>query len=71
MIKLKIERFRDFTEEELKDQEEYKRRNNNYGYSGMGTLTPTGREMYFEGLLDVEITEKQYEVIRRAVIDAF
>lgn len=71
MIKLKIERFRDFTEEEIKAREESKRSRNDYGYSGMGTLTPTGRDMHFENALNVEITNEQFEAIRKAILEKF
>ena len=72
MIKLKIERYRDFTEEENKAREEFKRKHNNYGYDGgMATLTNVGVDKYFEGVMDVEITNEQFEAIRKAVLETF
>ncbi len=71
MIKLKIERYRDFTEEENKAREEWKQKNNRYGMNNYDTLTPVGVEKYLENALDVEITNEQFEAIRKAVIDKF
>ena len=71
MIKLKIEKYRDFTEEENKAREEWKRRNNNYGINNYDTLTPAGIEKYLEQILNVEITNEQFDAIRKAVIDKF
>lgn len=74
MIKLKIERYRDFTEEENKAREEWKRENNKYGNIGLSNydmLTPKGVEKYFESALDVEITNEQFDAIRKAVLEKF
>jgi len=71
MIKLKIERYRDFTEEENKAREEWKQKNNRYGMNDMGAFTPTGVEKYFESALDIEITNEQFEAIRKAVLEKF
>lgn len=71
MIKLKIEKFRDFTEEENKAREEYKRKNNNYSMNNYDTFTPYGVEKYFEKWLEVELTELQWEAIRKAVLEVF
>lgn len=70
MIKLKIERYRDFMPEEIEAREKWKRENNRYGIDAM-TLTPTGRDMYFENAMDVEITNEQFEAIRKAVLEKF
>ena len=71
MIKLKIEKYRDFTEEENKAREEWKRKQNNYSMSNYDTLTPSGVEKYFEKWLEVEITEAQWEAIKKAVLEVF
>lgn len=70
MIKLKIEKYRDFTEEENKAREEFKRKNNNY-YPNYGTLTPEGIEKYFEKWLEVELTNEQWEAVKKAVLEVF
>ena len=72
MIKLNIQRYRDFTKEENDAREEWKGKNNNYGMnSRYDPLTPLGVEKYFEGLLEVEITNGQFDAIRKAVLDQF
>ena len=71
MIKLKIEKYRNFTEEENKAREEWKRKNNNYQVNNYDTLTSYGIEKYFEKLLEVEITEEQWSAIRKAVLEVF
>lgn len=72
MIKLKIERYRDFTEEENKAREEWKQKNNRYGMNdSMASFTPTGKDMYFENAMDVEITNEQFEAIRKVVLEVF
>ncbi len=71
MIKLKIEKYRDFTEEENKAREEYQRKNNNYSMGKYDTLTPYGIDKYFEKWLEVEITEAQWEAIKKAVLEVF
>lgn len=71
MIKLKIEKYRNFTEEENKAREEWQRRNNNYGMSNYNSLTPNGVEQYLINVLDVEITDEQFEALRKAVIEKF
>ena len=71
MIKLKIEKYRDFTEEENKAREEWKQKNNRYGMNEIVSFTPTGRDMYFENAMDVEITNEQFEAIRKAVLETF
>lgn len=71
MIKLKIEKYRDFTEEENKAREEWKQKNNRYGMNDTGSFTPTGRDMYFENAMDVEITNEQFKAIRKAVLEVF
>lgn len=72
MIKLRIERYRDFTEEENKAREEWKRKNNNYNIGNRyDLLTPEGVEKYLERVMDVEITEEQFNKIREAVLKEF
>lgn len=71
MIKLKIEKYRDFTEEENKAREEWKRKNNNYYPNNYDALTPSGVEKYFEKTMEVEITEEQWSAIRKAVLEVF
>ncbi len=72
MIKLKIERYRDFTEEENKARGEWKQKNNRYGMNdSMSAFTQTGIDKYFEGMMDVEITKEQFEAIRKAVLEKF
>lgn len=71
MIKLKIERYRDFTEEENKERDEWKRKNNNYGMGNYDTLTHSGVDKYLEDVLDVTITNEQFEAIRKAVLEKF
>jgi hypothetical protein len=71
MIKLKIERYRDFTEEENKAHEEWKQRNNRYGMNDIGGFTQAGIDKYFENAMDVEITNEQFEAIRKAVLENF
>ena len=71
MIKLKIERYRDFTEEENKAREEWKQKNNRYDRVFDSPLTPSGIEKYFENAMDVEITNEQFEAIRKAVLENF
>ena len=74
MIKLKIEKYRDFTEEEKKAREEFKQKNNRYGNDCLGnytSLTPYGVEKYFENALDAEITNEQFEAIRKAILEVF
>lgn len=71
MIKLKIERYRDFTEEENKAREEWKQKNDRYGMNDTGGFTQAGIDKYFEGMMDVEITNEQFEAIRKAVLESF
>ena len=71
MIKLKIERYRDFTPEEIEAREKWKRENNRYGINDVGVFTQVGIDKYFEGMMDVEITNEQFEAIRKAVLDTF
>jgi len=72
MIKLKIERYRDFTEEENEAREEWKRKNNRYGMNdSMSGFTKADCDKYFEGMMDAEITNEQFEAIRKAVIEKF
>lgn len=71
MIKLKIEKYRDFTEEENKAREEWRQKNNRYGMNDVGQFTPNGVEKYFENALDVEITDEQFDAIRKAVLEKF
>jgi hypothetical protein len=70
MIKLKIERYRDFTEEENKAREEGKKRNG-YSISNYETLRPYEMDKYLENSLDIEITNEQFEAIRKAVLEVF
>ncbi len=69
MIKLEITKFRDFTEEEKKEMQE--RRIRNGGRFDYDTLTPSGFEKYLEKALTVEITEEQFNAIRKAVLENF
>ena len=71
MIKLKIEKYRDFTEEENKAREEWKRKNNNYYPNNIDTMTLSGVDKYFEKTMEVAITEEQWNAIRKAVIEVF
>jgi hypothetical protein len=71
MIKLQITKYREFTEEEKKAREEWEKKNNRYGMNDFSALTPTGRDMYFETSMDVEITNEQFEAIRKAVLENF
>ena len=72
MIKLKIERYRDFTPEEVEAREKWKREHNRYGMNdSMSGFTPNGIDMYFENAMDVEITNEQFEAIRKAVLEKF
>lgn len=72
MIKLQITRYRDFTEEENKAREDWKKETNQYGImSKYDNLTPVGVEKYFEAVLESEITDEQFEVIRKAVLEKF
>jgi len=65
MIKLKIERYRGYTEEENKARKEYV---GNRPYDGFQNVVP---ERYLENILDIEITENQFEAIRKAVLEVF
>lgn len=73
MINLKITKYRDFTSEELEAQEAFKRKNNNYnsGFNQYDTLTPNGISQYQLEIMNVEITDKQFDAIRKAVIENF
>ena len=71
MIKLNIIRYRDFTEEENKAREELKQKNNRYGMNERVDYTQVGTDKYFEGMMEVEITNEQFEAIRKSVIENF
>lgn len=73
MINLKITKYRDFTKEELEAQEKHKREHNSYntGFNSMDILTPHGERMYQLRIMDVEITDEQFDAIRKAVLEAF
>ena len=73
MINLKITKYRDFTKGELEAQEKHKREHNNYNteFNNMDTLTLNGERMYQLRIMDVEITDEQFEAIRKAVIEKF
>ena len=71
MIKLKVEKYRDFTEEENKAREEWKRKNNNYSVNNYDILTPSGIEKYLDKVLEVEITDEQFDAIKKAVLQSF
>jgi hypothetical protein len=65
MIKLKIERYRDYTEEENKARKEYIRAR---PYDGFQNVVP---ERCVDNVLDIEITDNQFEAIRKAVLEVF
>ncbi len=71
MIKLKIEKYRDFTEEEKKAREEFKRKSNNYYPNNYDTLTPAGVEKYYEKWMEVELTDDQWKAIKKEVLKVF
>lgn len=72
MINFKITRYREFTDKEKAELEEGNRKNNyNTGFNSVDLLTPMGRSMYQERILDVEITNEQFEAIRKAVLENF
>ena len=65
MIKINITRYRDFTEEELKTKEQYQRQGR------YDALTPLGLDKFMENTMEVEITNEQFEAIRKAVLEVF
>lgn len=69
MIKFKIERYRDFTEEEKKEREEWNRKK--YRNDMMNYDDFRGTDKYLESILDVLITEEQFVAIRKAVLESF
>ncbi len=69
MIKLKIERYRDFTEDEIKARENWKRENNRFNNSRMEDIPVVG--LYQENVLDVELTDEQFVAIKKAVLENF
>ena len=73
MINLKITKYRDFTKEEIEAREEYKMKTNRYntGFNDYETLTPNGENQYQLSVLSVEITDEQWESIRKAVLEKF
>lgn len=73
MINLKITKYRAFTKEEKEAQEEYKRKNNRYntGFNDYDLLTPNGENQYQLSILNVEITDEQFDAIRKAVLEKF
>jgi hypothetical protein len=71
MIKLQITKYREFTEEETNIRKQEARRNNRYGIDNFADMTPTGRDMYVENKMEVEITDEQFEAIRKAVLENF
>lgn len=73
MINLKITKYRDFTSEELEAQEAFKRKNNNYnsGFNQYDTLTPNRISQYQLEIMNAEITDEQFNAIRKAVIENF
>lgn len=68
MIKLKIEKYRDYTEEE-KREEAQNRINRDWQISPNQDIRREYK--HCEGILDVEITDAQFEAIRKAVIEKF
>lgn len=69
MIKLKIEKYRDFTAEEKEESSNNRKRN---GYPVMSYETiPYERDRVIESVLDIEITNEQFEAIRKAVLEKF
>ena len=71
MINLKITKYRDFTPEEIEAREEYKRKNNRYnsGFNNFDNLVDESK--YQLNILNVEISEAQWEAIRKAVLENF
>jgi hypothetical protein len=65
MIKLTINRFRDFTEEEKTEKRESRK------YCGLERDEPLYRDKVMENTLEVEITDEQFEAIRKAVLEKF
>lgn len=71
MINLKITKYRDFTPEEIEAREKYKRETNRYN-SGFNTYENLiNEEKYQLEILNVEITDEQFNAIRKAVIENF
>ncbi len=73
MINIQVTRYREPTAEEIERQEEHERKNG-YRHSGFNEtdiLTPMGRNMRQERILNVEITNEQFESIRKAILDKF
>jgi hypothetical protein len=64
MIKLKIERWRELTDEEKAERKKEERYN---------SFPREGRMIYVDNIqvLEVEITEEQFAEIRKAVIERF
>lgn len=59
MIKLQITKYKDYTKEEIDNM-----KGGNFNYN-------IPADKYVDSLLDVEVTEKQFEAIRKAVLEAF
>lgn len=73
MINIQITRYREPTEKEIVRQEEHERKNGyrNTGFNETDLLTPNGRNLRQERILNTEITEEQFEAIRKAVLEKF
>lgn len=73
MINIQITRFREETAEERERQAEFERKNGyrNSGFNSTDILTPTGIGMRQERILNTEITEEQFEAIRKAILEKF
>lgn len=73
MINIQITSYRNETPEEKESRLDFERKNGyrNSGFNETDLLTPHGKEMRQERILSTELTEEQFEAIRKAVIDKF
>jgi len=73
MINIQITRYRNETEEEKNTRLEFERKNGyrDSRFNETDILTPYGRDIRQERILNTELTEEQFEAIRKAVLEKF
>lgn len=71
MINLKITKYRDFTAEERAERKELEENRRKYSVNNFDETRPYNRDRVVDGILDVEITNEQWEAIRKAVLENF
>jgi len=71
MINLKITKYRDFTAEEKTERKELEENRRKYSVNNFDETRPYNRDRVVDGILEVEITNEQWEAIRKAVLEKF